>query len=91
MSIIGNDIQDYVRNQIIIRQETHGSGVNNLRTNDQISYLNSKTSWVKLASAVSIDKNSSKFKNLGLPESLSGMELAKKHILLEVQLLYLVL
>lgn len=81
MSIIGNDIQDYVRNQIIIRQETHGSVVNNLRTNDQISYLNSKTSWVKLASAVSIDKNSSKFKNLGLPESLGGMELAKKHIL----------
>ncbi len=80
MSIIGEEILGYVSDQIQIRQDVQGSGVNNLRSGGQLSYLNSKTSWIKFASAVYVEE--SKLKEIGLNnKGLKGMELAKKHIL----------
>ena len=79
-NIVGEEFEDYVGNQIIQRQKVHSSGVNNLRTEDQISYLNSKTSWVKFASAVSVTEE--KLTNIGINNSnLVGMGLAKNNIL----------
>jgi hypothetical protein len=53
-NIIGEPFPDYVNGQINIRQAAHGSGINTFRTPDQLTYLNSKTAWVKLASSVKI-------------------------------------
>ena len=83
MAIIGEEIEGYVQNQITARQTLHGSGVGhtgNLRTDKQINLLNSNTSWIKLASGVSISK-SNRLTELGLPTSLIGMGLAKNNIL----------
>ena len=46
-NVVGEEFQNYVGNQIKQRQIVHSSGVDSLRTGDQISYLNSKTGWVK--------------------------------------------
>jgi hypothetical protein len=57
MAIIGGELEDYVQGQINARQTLHGSGVGHtgtLRTDKQINLLNSNTSWIKLASGVSI-------------------------------------
>ena len=83
MAIIGEEIEGYVQNQITVRQTLHGSGVGhtgNLRTDKQINLLNSNTSWIKLASGVSIS-GSNRLTELGLPTSLIGMGLAKNNIL----------
>jgi hypothetical protein len=53
--IIGEKLRDYVVDQIKARQEAHGSGTDgNTRTLNQLTYLNSKTAWVKLASGIKI-------------------------------------
>ena len=79
-NIVGEEFEDYVGRQIKQRQKVHSSGVNNLRDNSQISYLNSKTSWVKFASAVSVTKE--KLTDIGINNSnLVGMGLAKNNIL----------
>ena len=57
MAIIGNEIPPYVQTQITKRQEFHGSGVAKNRTPEQIHYLNSNTSWIKLASGVYVTTN----------------------------------
>jgi hypothetical protein len=59
MAVIGEEIKDYVKNQINARQTLHGSGVgytDTSRTGKQINLLNSNTSWIKLASGVSVDE-----------------------------------
>ena len=78
-NIIGEQLDTYVLNQIAVRQEAQGSGVDSERTLDQLAYLNSRTSWIKLASSVSVDEkvlegiNLSTFKadlkNKGLAEN----------------------
>ena len=83
MAIIGEEIEGYVRKQITARQTLHGSGVGhtgNLRTDKQINLLNSNTSWIKLASGVSIS-GSNRLTELGLSTNLIGMGLAKNNIL----------
>ena len=83
MAIIGEELELYVQDQINARQTLHGSGVGHtgtLRTDKQINLLNSNTSWIKLASGVSIS-GSNRLTELGLPTSLIGMELAKYNIL----------
>ena len=81
-NIVGEEFKDYVRGQIQIRQTAHGSGVDSLRDNGTLSYLNSKTSWVKLASGVSI--SGSKLEklsgNINTPQNV-GMGLAQNNIL----------
>ena len=84
-NIIGEPLEDYVIQQIKDRQEIQGTGVagtdlpTNLRTPEVISILNSNTSWVKLASGVSVDID--RLKKSKINTSLSKNELAKKYIL----------
>lgn len=53
-NIIGEPFDDYVNKQINDRQNIHGNGYLENRDNLTLSYLNSKTSWVKLTSGVVI-------------------------------------
>jgi hypothetical protein len=78
-NIIGNELLGYVSSQINRRQKAQGSGVDSLRSEIDITYLNSKSSWIKFASAVSISKD--KLKKLKLPQDLDGMGLARNNIL----------
>ena len=83
MAIIGEELELYVQKQINARQTLHGSGVGHtgtLRTDKQINLLNSNTSWIKLASGVSIS-GSNRLTEIGLPTNLIGMGLAKNNIL----------
>ena len=83
MAVIGEELEDYVIKQINARQTLHGSGVGHtgtLRTDKQINLLNSNTSWIKLASGVSIS-GSNRLTEIGLPTNLIGMGLAKNNIL----------
>jgi len=59
--IIGEQIRKYVKDQIEVRQAAHGSGTDGTpRTLNQITYLNSKTAWVKLASGVRVNPERAK-------------------------------
>ena len=53
-NIIGEPLSSYVYNQIKTRQKIHGSGVDSLRTPEQLVYLNSKNAWVKMASGIRV-------------------------------------
>jgi len=86
-NVIGQPLEGYVVDQIKARQKLHGSGVrfeNNTRTPDQLSILNSNTSWIKLASGVYID-DEDRLRDLGFTTTeranLKGMGLAKKYVL----------
>lgn len=78
-NIIGEPTPPYVINQVNKRQQIHGSGIDKLRTNEELNYLNSKTAWVKLVSSVDITKEilNPTIKDLGLFES----KLAEKYVL----------
>jgi hypothetical protein len=78
-SILGQKLEDYVENQIAIRQQAHGSGTNSSRYTDQINVLNANTSWIKLASGVSVSK--SRLEDAGLSDFSSGKDLAQKNVL----------
>ena len=57
-NIVGEPFDKYVSKQILDRQKIHGQGVTLAnRDNLTLSYLNSKTSWIKLSSGVSIVSN----------------------------------
>ena len=77
-NIIGEPFRKYVRDQINVRQKTHGSGVKSNRTPEQITYLNSKTSWVKMASGIKIG---SKFPSEAGIKASSWATLAKQYVL----------
>ena len=86
MAIVGEKLESYVINQINARQRLHGSGAGtansnspNLRTDQQINLLNSNTSWVKLASGISVDDK--RLVDIGVSTSYRGMGLAKNYIL----------
>lgn len=78
-NIIGEPLRPYVQSQIKVRQAAHGSGVNGNRTPEQLSYLNSKTAWVKLASGISASGKRTQSENLR--NGLSGITLAKNYVL----------
>ena len=79
-NIIGEEFEDYVQQQIKVRQKIHGSGTpNNPRSIEDLNYLNSKTAWVKLASGVSISEE--RLKTEGMDSIIKGMDLAKKRVL----------
>jgi len=85
MAIIGEELEGYVIDQILLRQSLHGSGVNNSsRSDNQLNVLNSNTSWVKLASGVSIT-NGKRLREIGFTqtqvESNIKLGLAKNNIL----------
>jgi hypothetical protein len=82
MAVIGEEIRDYVKNQINARQTLHGSGAGQTgisRTGKQINLLNSNTSWIKLASGVSVSET--KLVDIGLDPSLSDTTLAENFVL----------
>jgi hypothetical protein len=86
-NVIGQPLDDYVAKQIEARQKLHGSGVrfqDNERTADQLNILNSNTSWIKLASGVTIS-DEARLKDLGFTTTeradLIGVGLAKKYVL----------
>ena len=87
MAVIGEELEGYVIDQINARQTLHGSGVGHtgtLRTDKQINLLNSNTSWIKLASGVSISESNRltdiKINDVDIP-NLMDMGLAKNNIL----------
>jgi hypothetical protein len=85
MAIIGEELEGYVISQINHRQSLHGSGVNStFRSDNQLNVLNSNTSWIKLASSVSITKDS-RLTEIGFTqtevEANRRMGLAKNNIL----------
>ena len=53
-NIIGEEFKPYVANQINLRQKIHGK---KNRTPKDLLYLNSRTSWVKLASGVEVEQS----------------------------------
>jgi hypothetical protein len=78
-NIIGEPLRPYVQSQIKVRQDAHGSGVNGNRTPEQLSYLNSKSAWVKLASGISASDTRVKAENIR--GKLNGITLAKNYVL----------
>jgi hypothetical protein len=83
MALIGETIEDYVAEQIEVRQRTHGSGVIGDREDQDLLELNLKTSFLKLASGVSV--SSSKLEEIGFSandaKTFSGRGLAKEYVL----------
>mgnify|MGYP003633461107 CR=1 FL=1 len=53
-NIIGEGFKEYVAKQVNLRQEVHGK---KNRTRKELLYLNSRTSWIKLASGVSVEQS----------------------------------
>jgi len=77
-NIVGEPFDDYVSKQIIDRQKIHGQGFSQNRDNFTLSYLNSKTSWIKLSSGVAIgvgigeyEEAKEKLKKIGLDSNPS--------------------
>jgi hypothetical protein len=85
MALVGEQIPDYVKNQIKVRQKAHGSGTssNLLRTDETLIYTNSRNAFIKMASGVSVSKD--KLREIGYGgadlDILQGMGLAKTHVL----------
>ena len=89
-NLLGEEFESYVFDQISQRQSNQYSGYEELRTPEQIQYLNNTTSWVKLASGVEFvtedngNKGIDRLKGLISEDDLSsynGFELAKKTVL----------
>ena len=60
-NLIGEPFEEFVANQINVRQKSQFSGYGtSLRNNNPLQYLNNRNAWVKLASSIDIlpDKNS---------------------------------
>lgn len=59
-NIVGEEVLDYVADQINFRQKLQGSGTDRFnnttkRSNKVLNYLNTRNAWVKLASGIGID------------------------------------
>ena len=77
-NIVGEPFKDYVKNQINLRQEVHGKKD---RTDKDLIYLNSRTSWIKLASGTFLEqdrldlipelKNKPEFLGMGLARNFT--------------------
>jgi hypothetical protein len=91
MALVGNEFADYVKQQINVRQKSLGEGLTDPRQLKSIQAYNSKTPWIRLASAVSITRGdaltpgTSVYDQLiksGLgPEEFEGDTLSKKFVL----------
>lgn len=84
-SIIGEKIEGWVEDQINIRQFNQAGGYGNLRTPEQLQYLNNRNAWVKLASSVQVSSNTAGLKKLTNAKldsnNFLGTQLAEKAIL----------
>jgi hypothetical protein len=85
MALVGEQIPDYVKKQIEVRQKAHGSGISfdSLRTDETLIYTNSRNAFIKMASGVSV--STAKLKEIGYSgadlDVLKGMGLAKNNVL----------
>jgi hypothetical protein len=83
--VVGESFKPYVNGQITARQKIFGSGFSSNRTPQQITYLNSSTPWIKMASSVSVlnDKDGQdRLKKLKLKyEGTTGNYLAEQAVL----------
>jgi hypothetical protein len=80
-NIVGEPFKDYVKQQINLRQDIHGK-IN--RDIEDINYLNSRTSWIKLVSGTKMEmERLNMLPNLSQTqkESLMGLGLAQKFVL----------
>jgi hypothetical protein len=80
-NIVGEPFKDYVKQQINLRQDIHGKVNRDIK---DINYLNSRTSWIKLASGTKIEmERLNMLPNLSQTqkEQLIGLGLAKKFVL----------
>jgi hypothetical protein len=76
-NLVGENFDKYVAKQVIDRQLIQGKRT---RSNEILSYLNSKTSWIKLTSGVIVvDEN--RLTSLGIPKDYVGTKLAENFIL----------
>jgi predicted chitinase len=85
-NILGEGFNNYVRKQVNNRQKIHGSGADStFRTPKEISYLNSRNAWIKIASSVLIEDSplgKERLKRLGLENEFHvGDDLAKNFVL----------
>ena len=82
MNIFGEGFPEEVLKQIKYRQEIYGSGYSTNRSNEEIVYLNSKTSWCKLISGVdissSVDLNNPTIRDLNLDDN--NLEIGRAHV-----------
>jgi hypothetical protein len=74
MNIVGEGINSRIANQIAQRQKIYGS-IN--RSNNELTYLNTRSGWCRLMSSVSIDEARS-FRGLNIP---AGTQLAENNVL----------
>ena len=83
--VIGEAFKPYVNGQITARQKMYGSGFNQPKTPQQLTYLNSSTPWIKMASSVSVldsTDGENRLKKLGLNvKSNKSEHLAKQAVL----------
>lgn len=77
-NILGESFDKYVKDQIITRQKKLGETE---RSPELLTYLNNKTAWLRLSSAVKIDSKKARELLPTNPSSIEGNELAKKFIL----------
>jgi hypothetical protein len=80
-NLIGEPFEDYVNNQIKLRQKKQGGSSRSL---EEIQYLSNKNAWIKMASGVSLKK--SRFDLLSengnsLVGDNDGKKLAQKYVL----------
>lgn len=71
-NFIGESFDNYVQDQIVIRQSKLGLGLQEL---DTVKFKNTNTSFVRLTSGVNVDQNV--LKNTGLDTKYNSSELAK--------------
>jgi hypothetical protein len=83
-NLLGEGFTKEIIDQVSQRQKVYGSGYTNgsLRTPDELKYLNTNTSWVKLVSSVDITtQDIISNKSLRSIPDISGNQLAKKFVL----------
>ena len=49
-NIVGEEFEDYVFDQIGLRQSTQGKGLNSTRTPQDLQYLTNNNSWISILS-----------------------------------------
>ena len=83
MSIIGEQFDNFVQNQILTRQSLHGLKT---RSNSQLNVLSNQNAWLKMGSSVKIqsgDKGKQRLKDIGLSntDEFVGVGLAANAVL----------
>ena len=84
-TLVGESFAPWVNKQVEARQKILGRVGDTPYTNDQLRYINSKTSFLRLTSGVDITdeegpSNTTRLKDLGLSESFLSNQLARHFV-----------